>query len=217
MSNLVDNASNVNSSWKLILTPSEIERVVKDCANEINQRFIGEDIVIVCLLKGATYFYVDLNRYITIQHTSCFIETKSYENQSQSSLQIISKIDPSIFKDKHVILVDELFDSGNTLCGVKNVLNQEFGISNNMIFSCTAFVKNRHQTHSLPDIFGIFVPDVWLVGYGLDLQQRNRNWTSLYAVPKKEGIPDSLDDQLFTNPEYYTHVRESMKLKCTNE
>ena len=105
------------NDWKVVLTPEEINTVVKYCAKQINDKFKGKNIVICAILKGAVYFFVDLTRYLTIPYSCYFIEASSYHNkQTQSEmLKIESSINPSKFEGKHVILLDELFDNGLTM------------------------------------------------------------------------------------------------------
>ena len=74
--------------------------------------------------------------------------------------------------------------------------------------TCTLFKKNKTTEYPDPDLFGVTVPNVWLVGYGLDDNQEKRNWTMLYAVPKLPGITESDDDILFRDDEIYQKMLE---------
>ncbi len=201
----------MQDNWKLILTEEEVQYVVKRCADYINQRYKGEDVVVACILKGAVYFHVDLTRYLEFPHASYFIEATSYyDGQKQSEeLKILSVIHPDKFKGKVVILLDELFDNGKTLYNVKNKI-QELGQPKE-IFTCVAFRKEKSTKYPLPDMEGILVPDVWLVGYGLDSCQKHRNLREIYACPKIEGIPKSEADNMFEDDEYYELCKKRLK------
>ncbi len=187
--------------WVQVLDESEIHLIVKYCAAEIDSRFEGQDVVVACILKGAAYFHVDLTRALTIPHSSYFIEASSYkDSQTQSDeLEILSVINPEKFQGKKVVLIDELFDNGKTLSSVKAKIAEKAHIPLDDIFTCVAFKKNKETSEPAPDLCGKVVPDVWLVGYGLDDKQTKRNWTSLYAVPKSEGLSKTADDAMFDN------------------
>lgn len=186
------------TDWKVILTEHEIEHFVQKCADIINDKFKGEKIVVACILKGAVYFHVDLTRKLTIPHSSYFIEASSYKDgQESGELEILSVIHPSKFEGKKVVLLDELFDNGKTLNRVKQKLHEKANVPLDDIFTCTLFKKNKCVSEPLPNLYGISIPDVWVVGYGLDDKQEKRNWTTLYGCPKIEGIPKTKDDVIF--------------------
>ena len=120
---------------------------------------------------------------------------------------------PKKFEGKKVVLLDELYDSGTTLRLVKEKLVEELGKQPEDIFTCTLFLKQTGKApkHPLPDLFGLEVPDVWVVGYGLDDAQEKRGWTNLYAVPKIDAIPATGDDEMFTSEEKYQECLQRMQ------
>lgn len=200
------------AGWKLVLTENEIMFAVEKCANVINKLFDGKDIVVVCILKGAVYFFVDLTRYLTVPHSTYFIEATSYhDKQTQSAcVSIMSSIEPSKFTNKDVILVDELFDNGHTMNQIKVAIHEKALVPMDKIFTCTIFKKNKITEFVPPDLYGVVVPNVWLVGYGLDDKQKCRNWKSLWACPKCEGVDNSTDDAIFEDDAYYQIVRNEI-------
>jgi hypoxanthine phosphoribosyltransferase len=202
----------VNPDWKLIMTKKEIDLCNASIAFELNQKFKNEKVIVVCILKGAVYFHVDLTRLLAFEHSQYFIEASSYHNaQTQSEqVEILSKIIPSKFAGRKVILLDELYDNGTTINNIKNKIIELAGVKPEDIFTCTIFKKNKKTNNHPPDFYGIVVPNVWLVGYGLDDMQEKRNWDTLWAVPKADGIEPTADDQLFTNEEFYGGIREQM-------
>ena len=202
----------VNTDLRLVLTEEEINCCVKKCADLINKKFNGKNVIVVCILKGAVYFFTDLTRKLTIPHSCYFIEATSYHNnQTQSTnLSILSSINPDKFVDKHVVLLDELFDNGHTMFEIKKAIHEKANVPLEMIYTCVAFIKGKTTNYPPPDLFGIAVPDVWLVGYGLDDCQEKRNWTNLYACPKSSGIPENTDDIIFKSNDQYTKMRSSL-------
>ena len=116
---------------------------------------------------------------------------------------------PKKFEGKKVILLDELYDNGTTLHLVKQKLLQELNKNEEDIFTCTLFIKKKSEENNKyppPDLFGIEIPDVWVVGYGLDDCQEKRGWSHLYACPKIEGVPKTEDDQIFSSAEYHEQL-----------
>ena len=202
----------IPSSWRIIASRSEITTAIQRCADEINERFRGRRVVVVCILKGAVFFWVDLVRLLTIPNSSYFIEATSYHGQTQSKLSILSSIEPSKFVDREVILVDELYDNGHTLEGVRAAIIEKANVPPSRIFTCTLFQKNKSSACRPPDLYGILVPDVWLVGYGLDDRQEMRGLTTLWAKPKEDGVPKTEDDKLFDGCQEYGDVLRKYNL-----
>lgn len=218
------NNVDVAKDWRLIMTSVEIDKCVEKCAVYIDKHFHGKKLIVACIMKGAVCFHVDLTRKLTIPHSWYFIEASSYHDaQTQSEqLEILSVIVPEKFKDHHVILIDELFDNGTTMLQVKDQIHIKANVPLDKIFTCTLFRKNKSTSpftslqNNLKfndlDLYGIMVPNVWLVGYGLDDQQEKRNWTYLYACPKIEGIPLTPDDAIFTDHIAYIKMREKVNI-----
>jgi hypoxanthine phosphoribosyltransferase len=205
-------------NWKLLITHDEIDGMIQRLAEMINRKFKGEKIVVTCILKGCAYFLVDLTKKLTIPHSLYFIEASSYhDTQLQSeTIELLSRLVPSKFHGRKVILLDELYDNGFTLHAVKQRLIEETKIQASDIFTCTLFHKSKaHNNYDLPDLVGFRnLPDLWYVGYGLDDQQEKRNWPHLYAIPKLPGIPKGTDDIIFESTEngrqHYHQIRNTI-------
>ena len=210
-----EDRDSTTQNWKLLLTEKEINTINDYVADVINKKFIGKNIVIASILKGAVYFTVDLTRRLTIPYSLYFLEGSSYKNkQTQSEeLELLSKIVPSKFEGKTVILIDELFDNGLTLHQVKNkLLSEVTSLKDDDIFTCVLFKKNKETKYPSPNLIGFdILPNVWVVGYGLDDKQEKRGWKHLFAVPKSEGIPKNEHDNLFDDQDYYDVLRDSIK------
>jgi len=209
-----EDRDSTTKNWKVLLTEQEIAAINDYVADVINKKFIGKNIVIASILKGAVYFTVDLTRRLTIPYSLYFLEGSSYKNkQTQSEeLELLSKIVPSKFEGKTVILIDELFDNGLTLHQVKNkLLDEVTSLKATDIFTCVLFKKNKETKYPSPDLIGFdILPNVWVVGYGLDDKQEKRGWKHLFAVPKSDGIPKHLHDNLFDDSDYYKSLRNSI-------
>lgn len=204
----------MDNGWKLLVNKSHIKKCVKQLAKKIDTIFWGKKVVVVCILKGAVYFFVDLTRYLQIPHACYFIESSTYhDDQKPSETSVLGSIDPKKFADKevHYVLVDELFDNGQTLHNIKTTIHEKASVPLDKIFTCTLFRKNKASKYAQPDLFGLSVPDVWLVGYGLDDKQEKRNWENVWACPKTIPALRTESDNLFSDLSYYTEVVDNLE------
>jgi len=194
--------------WKVILTENEISQGVWHIANKLNEKFKGKDIILTGILKGCTLFFIELSKLLTVSHSWYFIEASSYKDkQTQNEqVEILSRIVPEKFAGRHVVLVDELFDNGHTINLVKQKIHEMAFVPLDMILTCTLFKKNKNLA-SNPDLYGFDVPDVWLVGYGLDFRQEKRGWSVLFASPKSDPSLRTIDDMMFDDETNYFLVR----------
>lgn len=186
---------------KLILSEAEIDRGVQKVADFLNNNYVGEKIVLCGILKGAFIFITDLCRKLRRPYSIYFVEASSYSGQKQSdNVELLSRIVPSKFEGRRVILVDELLDNGHTMHTMMQHLMTELSIPRAQITTCVLFEKHvatRDKSYDA-ELCGIpNLPNVWLVGYGLDDNGTKRGWTELIAVPKIPGVPKSPDDAIF--------------------
>ena len=190
-----------------------IQKAVARCAEPLNLRFAksNDKVVFVVLLKGALYAGSDFSKSLLFEHSVYIIEASSYfdKQTSDHKLEILSVIKPEKFNGRKVIILDELFDNGDTMKNVVDIISKETTVVRKDITTVAIFKKDK-TTHTVPDVYGLKVPDVWLVGYGLDDQQTKRNWTSLWACPKAEGVPKTDADEIFTSRNYLTAVQQHL-------
>ena len=99
---------------KILLTEEQIKHLVNVLAYEINNKHKNDDIVMICLLKGGFLFFSDLVKQIKVNVEIDFMRAKSYNNQYQGTIQILKDIETDI-EDKIVYVVDDFYDTGNTL------------------------------------------------------------------------------------------------------
>lgn len=211
---------NVDPKWRLLLTSNDIDYFVQKCADHLNKKFekiakAGQEIVIVCILKGAVYFHVDLTRKLKFEHSSYFIDAKSYGNGQiqKDKVEILSLIEPSKFENKIVILIDELFDNGTTMINVKEKISELAYVPKENIYTCMFLKKDKKNNTLRPDFYGVLVPDVWLVGYGLDDEQTKREWKCVYARPKYPDVEKTSDDFIFENDNKYKLVLFGLQIQ----
>jgi len=198
--------SEKENNWKIVVTFEEIILAVKFVAAKINHIFYKhtKPIVLCGILKGVYVFMSDLTRYLTIPYSVYFVEASSYKDSivQSETVELLSKLIPSKFVGHTVILLDELFDHGATMATLKQKLldNSALNLRVEDIFTCTLFAKNTHSDFPPPNLVGLDkLPNVWLVGYGLDDRGEKRGWKHLYAVPKPLGSYLTEDDKMFNS------------------
>lgn len=189
--------------YRLILTREEIEVGVRICAHRIEKWCKGERIVIVAILKGAFMFLSDLCRELTRPYSVFFAQASSYGNdRSQgNALSITSDLSSSKFcdasskKPHKIVIIDELLDNGKTLHDMKNHFLSSLSETHTERDILTACLFEKERERDLPpaDVTGIKgLPDLWLVGYGLDDRGTKRGWVELFAMPKVK-IAETID------------------------
>lgn len=129
----------------LILNTSDIGFAVARCANELNSRFNDKKVVIYTVLKGGMYFAVDLSRLLTFDHELNTISVSTYKSSQKQSkdsyFYSLTDIDSNLLKDKYVIILDELYDSGTTLNTLVDYFHQQGRVPLDHIFTCVCFRK----------------------------------------------------------------------------
>jgi len=191
------------NSWRLIMTDAEIQLCVDRVALHLNQKFrhSPKPVLLTAILKGVYVFLSDLTKRLTFNYSVYFLEASSYgHGQQQSEVKLLSQIDARKFVGRQVVLLDELFDNGTTLTGIRDLLlkNPDLQLTASDIFTCTLFTKRSGTNVRPPDLVGVAdLPPLWLVGYGLDDQGEKRGWPHLFACPKLPGIPKEPEDDVF--------------------
>ena len=151
----------------VLFSEHQIEQMVGSLATQISRDYAGRDVVIVGLMDGVFMFLADLSRKIDTQHQLDFISASSYGLGTVSSGNVrIKKDADTALAGKHVLLVDEICDSGRTLASLKLLISQRNAAS---VKTCVLLDKvSRRQADIRPDYVGAVCPDEFVVGYGMD-------------------------------------------------
>lgn len=172
-----------HDSFKLFLASQKIEEMVKKIAIQVDDAYPpNEPLVCVAVLKGAWIFHADLVRAIKRPVTIDFIRAASYGAGSRSSgtVRILKDVEVEL-RDKHVLLVEEIVDSGRTLSFIKSRLANSDARS--VKIAALLDKKERREVECEVDFLGTEVPNEFLVGYGLDWNENYRNLADIYSVP----------------------------------
>ncbi|RMH80972.1 MAG: hypoxanthine phosphoribosyltransferase [Acidobacteria bacterium] len=165
---------------RLLLSEERIKSRVKELSREIEEHF-GEPFLVVGLLKGAFIFTADLVRSLSIPVQIDFMWVSSYGSSQESSghVKVIKDLDTDL-EDRRLLLVDDILDTGYTLREVYKLLKLKGATE---IRTCVLLDKRERRKVSFDaDYVGFEVPNLFLVGYGLDWDEEGRNLRGIYAV-----------------------------------
>ena len=165
-----------NDIAKTLLSEEAIQTRVKEMGAQIAKDFEGKNPIMVCILKGAVMFYADLLRATPIPLSMDFMAVSSYGNKTKSSGEVEIKKDlSSTIEGRHIIIVEDIIDSGFTLSYLTRVLSARGAAS---ISLCTLLDKPSRRAPGIDlksDYSGFEVGDEFVVGYGLDYAEKYRN------------------------------------------
>jgi len=159
---------------RVMISEEQIEKRVRELAEQISKDYEGKDIHLIVILKGSVFFSCELAKRLTIPVTMDFMSVSSYGSETVSSgrVRILKDLDESI-QGKDVLIVEDIIDSGNTLAYLKDMLSAR---SPKSLEICTLLDKpDRRVTNVYVKYVGFVIPDEFVVGYGLDYDQYYRN------------------------------------------
>jgi hypoxanthine phosphoribosyltransferase len=159
---------------KVMLTEEEVDRKIKEIALLISRDYVGKSVHLICILKGASFFACELAKRITVPVTIDFMSVSSYGGGTESSghVKIIKDLDAPI-EGRNVIVVEDIVDSGRTLSHLMDLLKSRNPES---IALCALLDKPERRVVDVDVKYvGYQVPDLFVVGYGLDYDQKYRN------------------------------------------
>jgi len=166
----------VNDIARTLLSEEEIQKRVRELGAEIARDYAGKNPTMVCILKGSIMFYADLLRAAQITMALDFMAVSSYGNKTKSSGEVEIRKDLSTsIENKHVIIVEDIVDSGFTLSYLTRMLSSRGAAS---IKICTLLDKPSRRAPGITlkaDYSGFEVGDEFVVGYGLDYAEKYRN------------------------------------------
>jgi len=159
---------------RVLLTEEEVDKKIQEIGEQISKDYAGEQVHLVCVLKGGVFFLCELAKRITIPVSMDFMSVSSYGSDTKSSgvVKIVKDLDESL-AGKNVIVVEDIVDSGRTLSYLLEMLKDRGPKSMRL---CTLLDKpDRRVVDVNVDYTGFQIPDEFVVGYGLDYDQKYRN------------------------------------------
>lgn len=157
-----------------MIPEAELAERIEELGRQISRDFEGESVFLVCILRGASFFACELAKRITVPVTIDFMTTSSYGSGTVSSGEVVIKDDIELsVEGRNVIVVEDIIDSGNTLHFLSGVFQKRHAKS---VRLCAMLDKpDRRETEVDVDYVGFTIPDEFVVGYGLDYNQKYRN------------------------------------------
>jgi hypoxanthine phosphoribosyltransferase len=158
---------------RVLITEEQLARRIKIMAREIERDFRGRETVVVSLLNGTVMFIADLIRHLNLQLHLDFIGVSSYGNGTESGELVFTKELRIDVRGRDVLLVDDILDTGKTL---SRVLPKIRALKPRRIKTCVLLNKTARRVEKIQaDYVGFEIPDLFVVGYGLDYAERYRN------------------------------------------
>lgn len=159
---------------EVLVTKEDVEKRISEMADEINRAYAGKSLHLVCVLKGGAFFMCELAKHLNMPVSLDFMSVSSYGSATKSSgvVKIVKDLDEPI-KDKDVLVVEDIVDSGRTLSYLMEMLRDRGPKS---LHLCTLLDKpERRVVEVNVDYTGFQIPGKFVVGYGLDYDQHYRN------------------------------------------
>ncbi|MFR0848106.1 MAG: hypoxanthine phosphoribosyltransferase [Eubacterium sp.] len=156
------------------ISEEELIAKIKEIAQQINEDYVGKKVHLVCILSGSVFFTCELAKYITVPVTMDFMRVSSYGDgmDSTGTISIDQDLNMSI-EGRHVLVVEDIVDSGRTLALLSNILKKRDPASLRL---CSLLDKpSRRVTPVSIDYLGFEIEDYFVVGFGLDYAQKYRN------------------------------------------
>ncbi len=158
----------------VLISESQIRERIRELGSQISKDYENQELVLVCVLRGATLFFADLVREISLPLRFEFLQTSSYNDSTEPSKNIeFIRAGSNYIKHRNVLIVEDIIDTGQTL---KFLVKHLQTLNPKTIKICTLLDKPSRRQVSVPvDYSGFEIPNVFVVGYGLDYGQLYRN------------------------------------------
>ncbi len=160
---------------KVLIDEEKLQKRIKELGEQITKEYENKEIIIICILRGAAYFAIDLTKNIKSDKLLIeFMQVSSYGTgkESTGNLKIVKDLGVDI-KGKDVIIVEDIIDSGITMSNLKKYLLEK---GPNSLKVCTLLdKKERRKVEIEADYVGFDIPNKFILGYGLDYEEYYRN------------------------------------------
>lgn len=174
-----------DKSFDVFIQESEIAAKILEISSTINTEYKDKELVFIAILNGAFMFASDLMKNITIPCEISFVKVSSYEGMSTSG-----RVDEliglnTIIENKHVIILEDIVDTGITIDKIRTLLTIENPAS---LKVCTLLYKpSAFAGKHAPELVGFSIPNKFVVGYGLDYDEKGRNLKEIYQIKENNN------------------------------
>ncbi|HEY5903671.1 MAG TPA: hypoxanthine phosphoribosyltransferase [Anaerolineales bacterium] len=174
---------------EVLIDGPTLQKRIAELGAEISRDYAGRNLLLICILRGGVPFLVDLSRHITIPHMMDFMAVSSYgvgRRQSSGFTRVTLDLQTDI-RGKDVLLVEDIVDSGHTIASVLDLLEARHPES---LMVCTLLDKSERREAFVPIRYrGFEIPNKFVFGYGLDLDEFYRNLTFVGVVDLNKYKP----------------------------
>lgn len=170
----------LDKTFEVFITKEELAKEVNSLGSELNEDFKGEEVIFIAVLNGSFMFASDLMKTINLVSEISFIKMSSYHGTESSG-----RVDELIglknnLKGKNVVIVEDIIDSGITIDKIISLLEMEQPKS---VKVCSLLYKPAaFKGKTKPDYVGFSIPNAFVVGYGLDYDEKGRNLDAIYQI-----------------------------------
>ena len=169
--------SQIKDDMQSFITHDEIQKMVKSLAQQIEADYEGKEVVLICPLRGSVHFTADLGRVLELPQQVDFVHLQAVERGG--AIKIIKDISVNI-SGKHVLIIEEIIDTGRTLSFLRNRLMASSPASLKIVT-----LLDKPARRELPiraDYIGRTIDDRYVVGYGMDSEELGRNYPDIYVM-----------------------------------
>jgi hypoxanthine phosphoribosyltransferase len=175
---------------EVLIPEEELQKRIAELGAEISRDYEGQDLLLICILRGGVFFLVDLMRHISIPHAVDFMAISSYgagARQSSGNVRLTLDLQTNI-RDRNVLLVEDIIDSGHTIASVLEMLETRQPKS---LRVCALLDKAARREVDIPIHYrGFDIEDKFVFGYGLDLDEYYRGLPFIGVVDLEKYEPE---------------------------
>jgi len=170
----------LDKSFEEFITRDEIDRKIQSLGKTLNETYAGKEVVFLAVLNGAFMFTSDLMKRINLDCEISFVKMSSYEGtKTTGRVEELIGLNTDI-RNKHVIIIEDIVDTGYTIDKIISLLDGK-GVES--VGVCTLLYKpDAFKGQDKPEFVGFSIPNAFVVGYGLDYDEKGRNLDAIYQI-----------------------------------
>ncbi|MCR9171704.1 MAG: hypoxanthine phosphoribosyltransferase [bacterium] len=170
----------LDKSFEEFITRDEIDRKIQSLGKTLNETYAGKEVVFLAVLNGAFMFASDLMKQVDLSCEISFVKMSSYQGtKTTGKVEELIGLNTDI-RNKHVIIIEDIVDTGHTIDKILSLLDGKDAAS---VSVCTLLYKPDAFTgESKPEFVGFSIPNAFVVGYGLDYDEKGRNLDAIYQI-----------------------------------
>ncbi|GIT12594.1 MAG: hypothetical protein CM1200mP33_7800 [Chloroflexota bacterium] len=162
---------------KLLISKNKLQSAIKLFANELNTHYENKEVIIIAILKGAVLFLQDLYDHLDFQNNIEYVDISSYKGKKRGEIKSLP-FEINI-QNQNILIIDDICDTGNTLSYISDLINKNNPKS---VRTSVLLKKKINNTIFIPDDFLFLIPNKFVVGYGLDFNNKYRFLKEIYSL-----------------------------------